>query len=292
MPDSRRQTSEQIAFQLAGEMCGWVLAFAGGDATGEVNFTPPGAPGLPGTYRIGSVKFEDITVEFSTGMTKPFYDWVIGALQRQYKTADGAIVEVGLASKVIGQLSFTNALITEITFPTLDATAKDESGIEITLTPKTTVRSKPDSTLSWKESQARKPWLSSNFRVAIDGLDCSGVSRIESMTVNVARDAAGKPQYLTIPHLAITMAESHTESFRQWHADFVINGNNSPYNEKSGYLLFLAVDLKEILFKIQLAHLGIFRLVTDDSFSDGVRRVRAEMYCGDLQLSCGPGAFG
>jgi hypothetical protein len=72
----------------------------------------------------------------------------------------------------------------------------------------------------------------------------------------------------------------------------VINGNNSRDKEKSGTFLFLAADLKAVLFKVQLARLGIFRFAPDDSSSDGVRRVHAEMYCGDVQLSCGPGAFG
>jgi hypothetical protein len=174
-------------------MAGWVFAFKGGSATGEVIFVPPSTPTEPRSHRIGGLKFEDITINFSTGTTKLFYDWVTSALQRNYITADGAILEVRLKSQVIGQLSVTNALITGISFPTLDQKASDESGMRITLTPESIARSTPGLTLSWTPSQPRKPRLVSNFRVLIDGLGCSGVSRVESITIALARDAAGQP---------------------------------------------------------------------------------------------------
>ena len=75
----------------------------------------------------------------------------------------------------------------------------------------------------------QKIFLPSNFRLQIDGLDCSKVTKIESFTVKQgvaskdigsARDSQKEPGKLEFPNLKITMAEVAAQSFIDWHENF------------------------------------------------------------------------
>ena len=65
---------------------------------------------------------------------------------------------------------------------------------------------------------------------------------------------------MEFPNLAVTLAESHAQTWQDWFDDFVVKGNNGQDNEKNGSLTFLAPDLKTTLATINFFNLGIFRL--------------------------------
>jgi hypothetical protein len=67
----------------------------------------------------------------------------------------------------------------------------------------------------------------------------------------------------------------------------VIAGNNDATKEKNGTLMFLAPDLKEVLFTLNLAHLGIFRLAPEkaQAGTDTIRRLKVEMYCEEIKFN-------
>lgn len=63
----------RYALELDGVTAGWLSSFEGGQATGEVVTENLGA-GVPARKHIGNVKYEDITVTFSAGMTSDLYN--------------------------------------------------------------------------------------------------------------------------------------------------------------------------------------------------------------------------
>ena len=56
--------------------------------------------------------------------------------------------------------------------------------------------------------------------------------------------------------------------------------------EKNGSLVYLTPDLKTELFRLELSHLGIFRLHEDsgEAGSEQIHRVEAQMYCEQMEL--------
>ena len=197
-------------------------------------------------------------------------------------------------------MDFFHGLVSEVGFPALDAGSKDAA--------KMTVKIKPEYT-RWKKGSGQvkvsdyslgkghqKKWLPRNFRLNIQGLDCTHVNKIEAITikqkvvehaVGEKRDYECEPANLEVPNLVVTFSESHGESWHQWHDNFVIKGKNTQDQEKSGTLELLTEDLGTKLFTLDFHGLGIFKLTPDkvEAGSENIRRIKAEMYCEEIKFS-------
>jgi len=242
------------------------------------------------------VKYEDITISCGTGMTKPFYEWIKASFERKNDRKDGAVVAADYSYNEISRMTFTHALISEIGFPALDASSKDAARMTIKIMPEFTRTTKGSGKQFGKiDTKIQKKWLPSNFRLKIDGLDCTRVNKIDAIVVkqNVVdnpvgelRDYEKEPAHLEIPNLGITLAESQAESWYKWHEDFVIKGDNGEDKEKRGTLEYLTPDLKESLFTITFLNAGIFKLDLEkvQTGTDAIRRLKAELYVQDMKF--------
>jgi hypothetical protein len=93
---------------------------------------------------------------------------------------------------------------------------------------------------------------------------------------------------LEFPNLRIELAAVSAESCRAWFRSFVIDGNSSAANEKTGTLSFLSPNLAAMLATIRFHNLGIFRLENAPADTSGeVMRVVAELYCERMELAIG-----
>jgi hypothetical protein len=256
---------------------------------------------------IAGVKYEDISISCGTGMSKGFYEWIKASFDHNYQRKGGAIIAADYNYKEHSRLTWHNGLISEIGFPALDAASKDACKMSIKVGPEytrqTTTTDGP-SVAGGKYTLGKmeqKKWLPSNFRLVIDGTDCTRVNKIEAIVVKQKiidnavgelRDYEKEPAHLEIPNLVVTLAESHSKEFYDWHEDFVIKGNNSDDKERGGHLEFLTPDLGTKLFVLTFSHLGIFKLTPEkvDAGSENLRRVKAEMYCEDIKFDYQGGA--
>ena len=295
----RAYVAGKYAVELDGIEAGWVASAQGGHATSDVVQEKLGPDHIIKKHLAG-VKYEDITVNCGAGMSKGFYGWIKDSFDHKSSRKNGAIVTADYNYKEHSRLTFTNALITEVGFPALDASSKDAATMTIKFAPEYTRQTfAPDGpSISGKydiKPEVQKKWLASNFRLKIDGLDCTRVNKVEAITVKQKvvenpvgepRDYEKEPAHLEIPNLVITLAESHAKEFFDWHEDFVIKGNNGQDKEKGGSLEFLTPNLSETLFTITFENLGIFKLTPEkvESGSENLRRIKAELYCEDMKF--------
>jgi len=101
----------------------------------------------------------------------------------------------------------------------------------------------------------------------------------------VTQNAAGA---LEFPNLRIELAASSAETWRAWFSTFVIAGNSTTANEKSGSLSFLTPNLASVLATISFQNLGIFRLEAAPAAASGeVSRLVADLYCERMDLAIG-----
>jgi phage tail-like protein len=293
----------KYALELDGTMAGWLSSFEGGQATGEVVTEEFGADFLAKKH-IGSVKYEDITITFGVGMSSDVYDWIVGMLNGDFIRHDGAIIGVDSAGNERMRLEFVSALITEIGMPALDAASKDAAKMTIKFKPEETKRQAGSGGklgLAALDAKTQKKWLPANFRLTIDGVGdaTKKVNKIEALVikqkvtesaVGEERDFATEPTSVEIPNLVITFPEADSQTFYDWHEDFVIKGNNGDDAEKSGMLEYLSSDLKTVLFTLNFFNLGIFKVdnTKPESARDTVRRVKAEMYVEAVEFSYSP----
>ena len=239
---------------------------------------------------IGSISYSPLVLQCGPGISPVLFDWINASWTGKAQRKDGSIVTADVSLAAVSQRDFIHALITETTIPALGG-SKDPVHLTVTLAPEYTRDSKPSGKVTG-EPVRQKLWVASNFRITIDGLDCTRVMRVDTLTVRQAIVEAGdvragsQPGPLDFPNLKITFSQASSETWFAWFEDFVVKGNNDHSKEKNGSIALLSADLKDEMLRIDLFGLGIFALGPEktDTDSDRVSAVTAQMYCERMEL--------
>lgn len=304
----RSYVSGNFFMEIDGAKCGFVKSIAGGGIQAEV-INEPAGPSYFVKKHIGQPVYLPFTVDVGFSMTKSVYEWIkqMWSMNMQRKNCAITALDYTLTPKVMMQ--YSNCLLTEVTIPACDASSKEPAYMSLTIDPEFARQVTPAQTDSKAYGaygkNEQKVWLPSNFVLKIDGLDCTKVNKIDSFTVkcnavtdNVgdSRDSAKIPGKLDFPNLRITLADVSADTWRKWFDDFVVKGNNSEANEKSGTLTFLMPnqDSSKPLAVIAFHNLGICKLERDkmQSNSDQIKRVVVDLYCERMEFAYGPNVIG
>jgi len=302
--NQRGYTAGRFALDLGGTFAGWVNTIEGGHATSDV-VTEKLSADMIARKHICGVKYEEITVNCGTSMSKAFYTWIQASLDRKHQRLDGAVITADYDQKEVNRLNFFQALITEVGFPACDAASKDAAKMAVKFsadyTRFVTQKGGPVNAPQGKGEQKR--WSPQNFRLKIDGLDnaCARVVKVEALTVKqkVVEDPCGEhrdyqklPASVEYPNLVVSFNEAFADDVYKWHEDFVITGNNGQDKEKGGTLEYLSPNLKDVLFTLTFSGLGIFKIGRGkaDAHADGIQKLKAEMYCEQITFKEGSGA--
>ena len=292
------RTTGVVALSLDGKPCGSAKSVAGGDISAPVIEEQAGPTGFV-LKHLGPPVYEELTLQVGLGMGPAFYDWIAATWTRNFARKSGSIAASDVNLQVKTSREFTNALITETTIPALDGASKDAALLTVKLAPELISSAAPSGALP--APPADKKWLAANFRLELDGLDCTKVSKIDSFTVTVETVAApigedrqpiAESAVIHFPNLAITLAESSAQTWIDWFADFVVKGNNDESKEKGGAIVFLAPDMKTELGRVTLHNVGICALrhpVLGPTAAQ-IPRLTAELYCERMELQVGAGS--
>jgi phage tail-like protein len=295
MPGTRSFVAGRFAFQLDGQVCGFLNSVRGGNVSADVITEPADRSGFAKKH-IGLPKYEEFAVQFGFAMANELYDWISASWDRKYARKNGAVVSTDNKLAPVAEVQFTNALLTETTIPALDASSKEAAYLTVKFAPEYTRAGKPSTKLGKLATDKQKVFTAANFKVEIDGLDCSRVNKVDAFTIrqvvvpaNVgeARATVRKPGNVEFPNLTITFAEATAKTWNAWFEDFVIKGNNGDGAEKSGAVVLLSADLKKELARITLHNVGICALRRQPVSDTAVRRVTAELYCERMELKVG-----
>jgi hypothetical protein len=281
----------KIALTL-GETGTSFLSYAdGGNAFGDVVNEKEGPAGFVSKH-IGGVKWGLINIKSGADMSKAFFDWVSSSISsNEAPRMNGAIDATDNNLKVQSEMTFFNALITEIGFPALDAASKDAAKMSVKFQPQfTRISSKTGGTIKSSGNQKVTKWLSSNFKLTLDGVDTSHVTKIDAFTFkqNVITNADGvqRDGPPEVPNFKLRVPAASAQDFIKWHQDFVIDGNNGQDKEKTGSISYLNSDLKTEIFRLDLGNVGIFDLEYDplDAGTDSLRQVTVQLYAETMKL--------
>jgi hypothetical protein len=295
-PDRRSYASGNFFFELDGVTCGFIKSVEGGSASAEV-INEPAGPSHYVKKHIGNPKYEDFSLQIDLSMEKSVYDWIAAAWNGKFLRRDGSIQAADYNMNIKSEREFFNALITETTIPAMDASSKEPCYLTLKFAPELTRFKKASGKLTSQLSKGvQKRWLPANFRLVIDGLDCTKVSKVDAFTVKQTvlsdpigemRDYQKEPGKLEFPNLTITLAESAAETWLDWHEDFLIKGNSGHDQERSGALTFLSPDLKKELARVDFFHLGIFRLAPEkpEPQTEGIKKLVVGLYCERMEFA-------
>src|SRR5918996_4501079 len=200
-------------------------------------------------FVLGVVRSEPLTSAFDLSLHTSVYDWIGRLWKGAFERHDLSVVSVDAALKPVAERELFQTLVTEVTIPTLDAAAKDPAHLTVVFAAEYTRTRKAAGSAVKLPAAKQKQWLPADFRLSIDGLDCSRVGKIDAFTVKqkVAENAVGEVRdyakqaaTLEFPPLRVTLAESHAQTWVHWHDDFVVKGRNDDTQERSGTLELLA----------------------------------------------------
>ncbi len=272
----------RFALEIGGVVTGWIDSVEGGGAVGEEVTT-----GNAGDSKkhIGGTRFEDIDIGIATPIPPAVLAWMKDTLAGNFRRQSGAVVTTDYEGRVVERLEFTDALLTEIVFPSFDAASREFATLSIRLSPERTRLRKGSSGARLELPRPVRPALRSTFRLTIDRLPTARVAAVEGLAVKlkVIESEVGAE----VSNLVVRLALTDAAPYADWLEDFVVNGNNSDDRERSGTLDLMSAEGTRTLLSIGLHHIGIVRMTSDrrDSGSESVPRVAAELYCESISLA-------
>lgn len=246
----------------------------------------------------GPVEIPAMSMEVGLSGAGDIARWIQGSWDRQFSRRNGQITHANDKYEPTFEHQFTNALITETTFPTLDGASKDPGYLKVKLQPEKVDAKAVTSSrkINVPASDKQKMWLCSAFRFSLDGIDeMDYVNKLDSFTIKQgvkpvatgsSRWAEYEPTKIEYPALTGTIALPYANKLIKWYQDSVINGKDDPSMQKSGCIEFLSPDRKTVLFAIDLMFVGItgldFMPVT--AGSDQIKRVKFELFVESMKL--------
>lgn len=295
MPISHFSAADsKFALEFGGSSMGFLDSVDGGGVFAEVTNVMLGSD-LIARKHLGPAKYEDFTIQFGFSMAPALYDWIAKSWTDGPERKNGSVIVTDNKLRSQTQRDFFNALITETTIPTMDASSKEAAALTLKFAAELITRKKSSGSAMAKPGK-EKQFLSANFRLEIAGLDCTRVSRIETFTVKrdaftVTSGGDGRPHLLPgrleVPNLKISLSEAGAQDWLNWADDFIVKGNNGSANEKTGSLTLLAPNLKTELARVSFSNLGICSLSPEKTGANAIRRIKAELYCEQMEFKVG-----
>jgi|SRR5688572_15219491 len=263
---------------------GTLRSAAGGSAVGTVATQGLGPEGTVKKH-ITSVSYEDLQLELDLSLDPALYDWISAAWAGKAPRKSGALSTLDLNGNARATREFQNALISETILPVFDATSKEPAVITLLLAPERVSNVAGPGGKAGGVMAKSKAWLASNFRLEIDGLDTSKVSRVEGLHFKQAlagspgpgRDPGKQAAAIQLENFRVTLSEAGADSWRSWHEELVVKGNAGDKGERSGRLVVLAANFKDELASVELSNLGIVAL-RPRAAASGVSQLEAELY--------------
>lgn len=291
---------QRLMLTLAGVACGFVEAVDGGGIVADVVEEKVGSsPGVT-SKAVGSVAYEPLTVDVGFGLAHDVYDWIAATWSGMFTPKECSITTADAQLNAKWEQQCHNARLTGVTLGPVDATSKDVLRLSLEITAERVQDAPASGTVAAAAATVKpKQLLAAHFRLELDGVDCTGVRRIDPFTVQlqVVEDTTGTlrepglvPAKLAFPNLAITLNDNAAAaSWWSWATDFLVNGNSSSAKEKNGAIVFLAPDLKTELARVQLHGVGIcgLRHGRRAANAEAVPTLIAELYCEAMTLQLG-----
>lgn len=247
----------------------------------------------------GPAVIQPVTLNTGFTMSNLLSTWIRDSWNANPQRKDFTLTSCDINGNPKYNIQCKNAVIAYVTVPACDALSKNSAALDVSLVPESLRETAPVNNRAMTEvgTDDQKGWASSRFKLEIDGLDCSGVTNIDSFTVtqgNIidragaeSRDFAFEPGAPQFPNLTITVDSSHADTWKAWFDDFVIRGNNKPGQEKTGRLYFMSETGKSLAC-IVFHGVGIYsyeRIVEEDDSASN--RIRAGLYCNKMEFQAG-----
>jgi hypothetical protein len=271
--DKRSYAAASFAMSLDGQGIGYVKSVEGGGIVADV-VVERAAQAKVLQKHISVPRYEPFVVKVGLDSPVALYEWIDASWTATQGAKSLSVVECATDGRALSERAINDGLLTEVGFPALDGrNNKEVAYLTLKISPANTrtVAAKGNCAVP-KLGAKTKQWTSANFSLMLDGVDASGVVRVEPFSVTVGlgapvagtvRGAGHEAVSVDIPSLELTVARTGARDFEAWFEKFVVQGNSGAGQEKGGALVLLGADLKEELARVTLQGVGISSMRPD-----------------------------
>jgi phage tail-like protein len=267
MPIVTPRNTARFQLEVDGTTVGSLRHFSGLGAVADVVQNDAGA-GTPPKKHVANFKWTAGHAKLGLGMGQGMYGWLKASLDQGGARKNGSFKVADAAGKVQSAYSFSNALVTAVTFPKLDATSKEVGTLDVAFEAEQ---------LRWALGSGEalapaavlraKAWLSSNFKLSLGTLPCARVVSVEAFTwrcevasdgIGVGREPTQQPAKVTVPDITLTISAA---DFAPWAAAaqaWFVEGKRMEADELQGSITLLDPTLTDAnaLGTITLGNVG------------------------------------
>jgi phage tail-like protein len=242
---------------------------------------------------------EDITIEVGMSMSATFYAWLEGFFNGRVERRNGAIVAADFHYKERARRTFEDALISELRFPSLDATDNSACTMGVTIVPER-LRFEPGTFRSLEPyigSTAQKLWTPANFTFQLDGFEdaCRRITKVEGFSIRQEiheyhagnlREPLRVPGKLEFPNLKFSVPEVDAWPIIDHFTKHVLHGEPQASARHNG-IIAMRDHHGDDLCTIRLAGVDIADISPgkSDASSDEIKLVDVEIAVERMELS-------
>jgi hypothetical protein len=293
--DQRSSTAGKFNFTLDGAQVAFIKSFSGCDHEGDVVANDLSGYSFQSKH-LANFKTTPGKVKVGAGMGKHFWDWMKASLEAGYVRKSGSVIWGDFDYNARTELTWSDALITSIGLPAFDASAKAAVEIDVEFQAERVRIAKASGKISSTYKAGQKAFLSNNWRLEIDGLNCTRVSKIDAMTwkCSVATDHTGpqrEPQIVpakaVVPDMKVYISAT---DFADWSAaaeKWFIAGDTTEQHHYQGRLTLLGPNMKDVMAVIEFKNMGFksFKRGALTQNDEKTAQMEAEFYIEQMLFS-------
>ncbi|MBL8634026.1 MAG: phage tail protein [Myxococcales bacterium] len=207
----------------------------------------------------GRPKFDDVTIQVGMAMAPRFWRWLKKSFSYEAERVDGSLVALDYDNKERWRRRFSNALIKEVTFPTLDGAAKEPAYLTVkfaveSLKEEAAGGNQYPSEQQFKDEWERqRMWLPSMFTFSVDGIskDPAETCKIDGFTIKqeIIENPIGRflenqkePGRVDFPNLSVTILQRDAGPWMKWWDALVREGKHLKSQQHDGHIWYLPRD--------------------------------------------------
>jgi hypothetical protein len=290
----------------------YIKSVEGGLINAQAVEEPVGQFNLRGRH-LGPRDIEPLQIEFGMAGSKWALDLVDQFIhQRKHHRLSGEIVHADVNMKAQYSFEFSEAVITELTLPKLDAAGKDSLLCRVKLQPQD-IKFKlgGGAKLNQDSIGRQKAWHTSNFRITLDSVgELPYVSSVEALTIKLGHKPMQLPDHfrpdvlptkVDMPKLSLTQPLSRSASLIKWYQEAVANqlgpgtadSAGAKGYETSGSIEYLDATLKQVLYTVEFDGVGMekFSIPKSEANAPATKMAKFDFYVTAIKVKANGGGF-
>lgn len=297
----------------------FIKSIEGGLINAQAVEEPVGQFNIRGRH-LATREVDPIQVEFGMSGAKWCLDLVDDFINnRKHHRLSGEIYHADANMVAQYMFTFSNAVITELTLPKLDANGKESLLCKVKLQPQDVTFKLGDGRKLDPDTLGRqKAWHTTNFRLTLDRVgELPFCSSIESMTVKLGHKPMQLgdhfrpdvlPTKVDMPKLSITVPLLRSKALIDWYdksvgqqlgtgiedaGELAAAGHSSSGYETSGSIEFLDATLNDVLYMVELDGVGMekFTIPKSEANSVGTKMAKFDFYVTSIKVKSNGSGF-